>query len=550
MIRTSLFLVSFFALTSVIACYGQNEIELLNGQTIQADELDAFLNEQMEDLNIPGLSIAVVNDAEIVYHRVLGVKNAQTEEPLDENTTFEAASMTKSVFAYFVMKMVDEGVLDLDQPLYEYLPNYDLDHDDRYRKITARLILTHQTGLPNWRYENKGQYLNLRFDPGTSFSYSGEGYEYLGNVIAHLKGQTRKQLQELIDTYVFKPFGMERAYFRWNEYLEKNKANGHNGGVANGRYQPLLPSMAGGLQTEAESFARFIIGLIEGEGLSRKSTEEMLKTQVKLPADHPFVSNFDTPEWALGFGVDPTDYGRVLSHGGNNGDFQSYFEFQKERRFGYVFLTNSDRGDRLNARLKPLMRTGSATRSELEETYEVLDRRISAYEDGDRSGIELNAFPSDGFAWIRGEAFSGGVIEFDVQGENRPGASFVGIAFHGQENGAYEGIYFRPFNFAANDEAGRSHMVQYHSLPNHSWRTLRGEHPGVYEAEILSAPGPDDWFHVRIEVDGRMIDVFVDDSPDPVLSVESLSGLATGKIGFWVGSNSSGRFANLKVREK
>ena len=129
-------------------CQGQNTIQLLNDETLTAEQLDSFLSEQMEELNMPGLSIAIVNNGSVVYHRTLGVKNAQSGELIDKQTAFEAASITKSVFAYYIMRMVDEGVIDLDTPLHEYLPNYDLDHDPRYTSITARLILTHQSGLP------------------------------------------------------------------------------------------------------------------------------------------------------------------------------------------------------------------------------------------------------------------------------------------------------------------------------------------------------------------------------------------------------------------
>nr|MBX2822456.1 DUF1080 domain-containing protein [Rhodothermaceae bacterium] len=271
---------------------------------------------------------------------------------------------------------------------------------------------------------------------------------------------------------------------------------------------------------------------------------------VELPEDHVFVTNFDTEAWALGLAVDRTDYGTVHSHGGNNGDFESYMEFQVESGYGYVFLTNSDRGEQLNTRLKPFMRTGSPYNSPLEESYEVVNRRIRAYEDAEHKGLELLAFPSDGFAWLRDRTFSEGTIEFDVKGEDNQGASFVGIAFHGEDENTYEGIYFRPFNFNAEDASGRSHMVQYHNIPNHNWRTLRSESPGVYEAEIPSPPGPDDWFRVRVEVEGKQITVYVNDHSEPVLSVESLSERNEGKIALWSGNNSLGRFANLTITDK
>lgn len=533
------------------ACNGQvNTIQVLNGASISVDDMDRFIDEQMTALNMPGLSIAVINDAEVVYHRTLGVRHNDTKEPIDDQTIFEAASMTKPVLAYLVMKAVDEGVMDLDTPLYQYLPNYDLDHDDRYKTITARTVLTHSTGLPNWRYVNKGQYLTLAFDPGTQFSYSGEGFEYLGNALAHLKGGTKKDLEWMIRESIFDPMGVEQAYFIWNETLEEHKANGHNGTVPNMRSRPELPSMAGGLQTEAKSFARFVIGLMNGTGLTQESHDELLSMQFRLPEDHVFATSFGQKAWTLGLSLDSTAYGNIYGHGGNNGDFQSHFEFSRDKRLGYVFLTNSDVGERFNTKLKPFLRNGKLELSALEKEYDVVDRKIAEYVDGSYEGFELNAFPSDGFAWVKDRTFSEGVIEFDMKGSGEAGASFIGIALRGVNERTYEGIYFRPFHFDDEEPASRGYMVQYHNLPTHNFRMLRNDSPGVYEGEIISPPDPDDWFQTRIVVEDGMIAVYVNDQAEPALEVESLSERSSGKIGLWVGFNSSGRFANLKITDR
>lgn len=539
------------ALMFLSACYGQQtNIKTASGETIHADQLDRFIEEKMHELNMPGLSIAVINDGQIVYHRTLGVKHAETREPVSDQTLFEAASVTKSVFAYFVMRTVEMGLLNLDMPLHEYLPNYDLDHDDRYKQITARMVLSHQTGMPNWRFENKGQYLNLRFDPGSGFSYSGEGYEYLANVIAHLQGGTRKELDNLFNEVVFDFLKMENASFVWDESMKVHKAHGHNGGVANTRYEPVLPWVAGGIHTEAVSFGKFIVALMEEKGLSEASVRELLKNQVTIPRIHLFADRFGLDAWGLGFGIEDTPYGRAYSHGGNNGDFQSHFEFFKEKKIGYVFFTNCAQGESFNNALNTLLRTGHPEEISEDDRYEVLNRRLRAYEADGIVGVALDAGPSDGVAYLKDALFSEGVIELDLKGENMQGQSFVGISFHAEDEKVFEGIYFRPFNFDAPDITGQSHMVQYHNIPDHSWRMLRREFPGKYEAAISNPPGPDDWFHARIEVKGNLITVFVNDIKEPVLTVMSLSKRKTGKIGLWVGSNSSGRFANLKITSK
>lgn len=541
------------------ACFGQPEnqklfdartqISTLSGDPIAASALDAFLEKQMAAVGMPGLSIAIVNDAKIVYHRSFGFKNAQEQVPVDASTMFEAASMSKPVLAVLAMHMVEEGKLDLDKPLHTYLPNYDLDYDKRYEKITARMVLSHTTGMPNWRYENKGQYLNLRFDPGSQFSYSGEAFEYLGNVLAHIEGGTRKDLERMIQERIFEPAGVQHGYYIWNDYLEKNKANGHITGVTNNRYQPQLPSMAGGLQIGSADYAAFMVGLMNNAGLSEATYDTLFSTQRQLPEDHVFATNYGQYAWTLGFSEAPTPYGKIYGHGGNNGDFQGHFEFSRDKKFGYVFLTNSELGEQFNLVLRPFLRSGSEAVSELYEAYEVVDRRITNYADASHEGIELNAFPDDGFAWLRDRTFSTGTIELDIKGANEPGASFVGVAFRGENENEFEGIYFRPFNFVAEGDR-RNRMVQYHNLPNESWRMLRGQFPGVYEGEVPNAPDPDDWFHARIEVGEKEISVYVNNEPAPVLVVNSLNDRKSGKIGFWVGSNSSGRFANLKITDR
>ncbi|WP_289644215.1 serine hydrolase domain-containing protein [Maribacter aestuarii] len=124
----------------------------LIGKKISSDSLDIFLEGQMKVLDVPGVSVAIINDGRVVYHTVKGYADSETKKKVNEKTIFEGASLSKPLFAYFVMGFVEEGKLDLDRPLYEYLPYDDIANDERYKKITARMVLSHTTGLPNWRF--------------------------------------------------------------------------------------------------------------------------------------------------------------------------------------------------------------------------------------------------------------------------------------------------------------------------------------------------------------------------------------------------------------
>ncbi|SFF09360.1 protein of unknown function [Chitinophaga sp. CF118] len=166
----------------------------------------------------------------------------------------------------------------------------------------------------------------------------------------------------------------------------------------------------------------------------------------------------------------------------------------------------------------------------------------------DKYAVRVSAAEGSGVAWIKNTEFSKGTIEVDLRGKDIKQGSFLGIAFHGTSKNDCEVIYFRPFNFVAKDSLPRMHMVQYVLDTTYGWERLRDEHPGVYENKVLSPPAPNDWFHVKIEVQKELIKVYVNNSPESCLEVRSLNKKKSGKIGLWVGNFSDGDFANLAVK--
>ena len=161
----------------------RTRMKKLNGKSISTAELEAFVEQLMEKADVAGLSLAILNDSQIVYHKAFGYKNKSDGTRNDEQTVFSAASLSKTVFAYLVMLLVEEKIIDLDRPLYEYLekplyeyPAYaDLKGDERYKLITARMVLSHTTGFPNSRLIEPDRRLKFLFSPGERNSYSGEG---------------------------------------------------------------------------------------------------------------------------------------------------------------------------------------------------------------------------------------------------------------------------------------------------------------------------------------------------------------------------------------
>jgi hypothetical protein len=195
--------------------------------------------------------------------------------------------------------------------------------------------------------------------------------------------------------------------------------------------------------------------------------------------------------------------------------------------------------------------TPDLTKLVKENKFKAFNRKATVLSDSkNKNGIHLDANESYGVVWLNDLQFGNGVLEFDLKGKNVLQQSFLGIAFHGQDDHVMDVIYFRPFNFKAAEPDRKNHAVQYVSLPSNDWQKLRKEFPGKYEHSVDPAPNPDEWFHVRVEVKTPAIRVFVNNKPTPELVVDQLSNNKNGSIGFWVGNQSDGDFANLKITKK
>jgi hypothetical protein len=164
------------------------------------------------------------------------------------------------------------------------------------------------------------------------------------------------------------------------------------------------------------------------------------------------------------------------------------------------------------------------------------------------NAIHLDSKEGDGFARLNDITLENGRIELDIKGINKPGGSFVGIAFHGLNDSTYDAVYFRPFNFK-NPER-KTHAVQYISHPQNTWFRLRENFPDKYESAVDPVPNPDDWFHVIITVQYPTVKVYVNNSNQPSLIVEQLCNQTEGWVGLWVGNFSEGDFRNLKITRR
>lgn len=297
-----------------------------------ADRLTRRLPQLIDSAGIPGLAVAVVSNRNVEWIGGFGIRSVTDSARVDENTVFEAASLSKPVLAYAALKVMDEGKLDLDRPLAEYMPNPDL-KDPRGRRITARMVLDHTTGLQNERIGNDT--LALAFDPGTRFRYSGEGYFYLGETLARIEGMS---FADFMEKTVFAPLGMRRTSYRWESRFDSNAASGH-GGFREPRRQDRSSISRGvfSLRATAADYGRFLVAVLNGTGL-RPETRRLFIT--------PAVNVASDIHWALGFALEPKGKSINIWHHGDNSlsGFTAFVLADPVRNIGLVYFANSITG--------------------------------------------------------------------------------------------------------------------------------------------------------------------------------------------------------------
>jgi CubicO group peptidase (beta-lactamase class C family) len=295
--------------------------------------------------------------AKIVWQGAFGVKDFDSKTPVDRDTIFEAGSVSKTAFAYRVMKLCERGVLDLDRPLTKYTPDRILKEDPRLDLITTRHVLSHTTGLQNWRSTNEP--LAIHFTPGERWGYSGEGYSYLQSVVTHLEGRIdlnncktffdgvrvcATDFDSYMKANLLVPFGMTSSGYLYREGMARphddkgrliGESKGYPTAVEASRY-----GSAGGLHTTPTEYARFLIEVIQPKPsdayrLSASSLREMVRPQVQVK---------DSLWWGLGWAIEHTNDGDLIFHSGDNPGYKALAAASIARKAGFIIMTNGDRG--------------------------------------------------------------------------------------------------------------------------------------------------------------------------------------------------------------
>jgi CubicO group peptidase (beta-lactamase class C family) len=308
----------------------------------------------MRETRVPGVSIALIQQGKVAWAQGFGVADVRTGKAVTTDTVFEAASMSKPIFALIAMQLVQEGRLDLDRPLVEYLGHDYLPDQPEHRRITARMVLTHRTGLVNWRsgYDEMGGPLPLELAPGTEYTYSGEGILFLQRAVEAIAGE---RLDRLAQQRLFAPLGLAHTSFVWTEALERELASGHrDDGSFKERTRYRRPNAAYSLYTTPSDYARLMLTLAHPEllgerALSRATTELMLQRQLRVDDEdavpRPGLARSVATYRALGWSLDVTPEGDIVQHSGaNSSGFRSFGQLNPAKGSGLVIFANGDGG--------------------------------------------------------------------------------------------------------------------------------------------------------------------------------------------------------------
>jgi CubicO group peptidase (beta-lactamase class C family) len=314
--------------------------------------LDEKIPQLIQKYDITGFSVSLIRNAEIIWEKGFGFKSKEENTPITTDTIFEVASLSKPVVAYLALLSIEEGLLDLDKPLIEYLSNPYLENQPLQKQITARHVLTHCTGFPNWG-EVKGS-PKIYFTPGERFSYSGEGYMYLQKTLEHIYG---KSLEILSQERIFKPMGIENASFLWRSDIEKLSAQGYLKDGTIRKWKPLEASAAGSLHMSPSNYARFIINLMgnkndNNSGLSQEMIDKMFTSWI--PVNNAGLSNkHDVPKdkitenesvfWGFGWGLEKCANDINFWHWGNNSSFHNLVFVNLNLNWGFVLMSNCEK---------------------------------------------------------------------------------------------------------------------------------------------------------------------------------------------------------------
>ena len=333
----------------------------------QPQQVDGVITHLLAAAHVTGAGLAIFRDGHIAYLKAYGFRDTEKDWPLTPDSVMTSASLSKAAFATVILQLVRNGTLDLDKPIYQYLPKplpdysryTDLQGDERYKKITLRRLLSHTSGFPNWRAFEEDHKLRIHFEPGTRYAYSGEGIDLAQLVVETVTGQS---LTTLMKEKLFVPLGMSRSSMVWEARFENDFANGYDEyGRSLGPEKRTRPDAAGSMQTTLHDYALFLSAILRGKLLDSQTTAEMLRPQIEIRSAHQFpslatetitASNSIHLSYGLGWGLYSSPYGRAFFKEGHDEGWRHLALCFDEKGAGLLIMTNSSNGEGI---FKPLL---------------------------------------------------------------------------------------------------------------------------------------------------------------------------------------------------
>jgi len=294
---------------------------------------DAEIKKWLLQNNVPTMGIGIINNGKLQDVKVFGELKKGVTAPY--NTIWNVASLTKPVTAIVTLKLVSEGKWNLDEPLDKYWIDPDIKNDPNHKLLTTRIILSHQTGFPNWRLMNESGKLDFKFKPGTKYQYSGEGLEYLRKA---LENKFHKTLDQLAEELIFKPLKMNDTQFIWNDKLDISRyaINYDNKGNP---YEPTknkTANAADDLLTTIQDYGTFLCSIMNSDDLSKKVFDDMISHQIETKKNKYFGLGFEI------YDLGNNDF--ALSHGGADKGVQTIVFMLPKTKQGLLIFTNVDDG--------------------------------------------------------------------------------------------------------------------------------------------------------------------------------------------------------------
>ena len=335
--------------------------QVQTSQSQSIHETDSIVSGLMDSTKITGISIGVIRDNRVLYTRAYGYRIKERNLLNDTSTCFYAASLSKAVFAYLVMKLVEAGTISLDTPIARYLPKplpdydkyKDLAGDDRWKQITPAMCLSHTTGFPNWRQfnPNDNKKLEIFFTPGSRYAYSGEGIELLQMVVEMITGRF---LEDLAKEKVFVPLGMTRTGYIWHPEFESDYALGYDEkGDSLRKRRRTNPGAAGSMETTISDYTRFMAAVMRND-------HHMFDPIISIHSLHQFPSlKSDTTtandkihlSYGLGWGLFSTSAGKAFFKEGHDDGWVHYSIGIPSTGRALVIMCNSSNGEKIFTRL-------------------------------------------------------------------------------------------------------------------------------------------------------------------------------------------------------